>query len=41
MNVVHDGIRTSEVHRLILGWSSVDGRLAYVKPNEEADVRTR
>ena len=38
---VSDSRRASGVDRLILGYGSVYGHIAYVKLNEEADLRAR
>lgn len=38
---VSDSRRVSGVDRLILGYGSVYGHIAYVKLNEEADLRAR
>jgi hypothetical protein len=41
MLLVSDSRRASGVGRLILGYGSVNGHIAHVKPNEEADLRAR
>jgi len=41
LHPVSDSRRASGVNRLILGYGSLDGHIAYEKPNEEADLRAR
>jgi hypothetical protein len=41
MLLLIDSRRASGVGRLILGYGSVDGHIAYVKLDEEADLRAR